>query len=122
MPSGIKCSNCKAMIPANCTKCEYCDVEISIIDSGNNISVSNLAQTAKVKGSAIKEKAVVVQQKILKIVRNVSFSFLAMIACFGIVDIAGSTGDDFTDGIFGMIFLIILALALHVIFKKYIKD
>jgi len=81
---GLKCSNCRALIPSNAIKCEYCDTEISIIDSAKNISVGNItknisvegiARTAKVKGNKIKEKTGIFM---LKAFRRLVLGFLML--------------------------------------------
>ena len=45
--SNLKCKNCQASIPPQSLKCDYCDTEVSIVDSAKNISAEGIAQTGK---------------------------------------------------------------------------
>ena len=45
--SSLKCKNCQASIPPQSLKCDYCDTEVSIVDSAKNISAEGIAQTGK---------------------------------------------------------------------------
>ena len=120
--SGVKCSNCRAVIPTNSTKCEYCDVEISIIDSAKNISVGNIAQTAKVKGAKIKEKAEAFTQTLLKWLRGVILGFLGLLIAIMIIFLVSDGANAPGPIYFSVLWMCLMFYVINKFFKRYIKD